>query len=88
MSHPYYTLVLIALVLWFVYLFAESSKRTRERIQAMREAIAGLLDISDCQCNRAGTCERCTAWQVLKKEQHIAREDESSRDRLDEGPNY
>jgi hypothetical protein len=87
-NHPWFTLIAGALGVWFVYLFVKIFKDHEERFSILRSALGGLLRISACRCNKAGTCAYCNATKVLEKESKIARETREHAEQYDSGQNF
>ena len=57
--------VAVSITVWgFFSMFRETELRKRK----LRNALAGLLRISDCHCDGEGTCAFCHASSVLAKE--------------------
>jgi len=54
-----------ALVMWGLFSMFEKTELRKRRL---RDALAGLLRISECRCDGKGTCAVCHASSVLAKE--------------------
>jgi hypothetical protein len=78
LSHPWFTLIFYVLCAWFIYMFCKMIIDIHERLRKLRSALDGLVRISACRCNKAGTCAYCNASKVLEKEFKIAYETEES----------
>ena len=88
MSHPWFTLIIGAVCVWFIYLFVKIFKAIEERLSNLRRALDGLLLISACRCNKAGTCAHCKASKVLEKESRIASEMRRHPEQYDSDQNF
>jgi hypothetical protein len=81
-SHPWFTLIVGAICVWFIYLFVNIFKDIEERLSNLRSALDGLLRISSCRCNKAGTCAHCNASRLLEKESRIPLQEDQSETAL------
>jgi len=88
MSHSWFTLIFYALCAWFIYMFLKMIIDIHERLNKLRSALGGLLHISACRCNKAGTCAHCNATKVFEKESKIAHQMRESGERYDAGQNF
>ncbi len=61
MSHPWFTLLGGVFCVWVIYLLAKIFIEIEKRSSELRCALDGLLRISVCRCNNAGTCAYCNA---------------------------
>jgi hypothetical protein len=88
MSHPWFTIIVGAFCVLFIYVLGKVFIDNEKRFSDLRSALESLLRISACRCNNAGTCAHCKATKVLEKELKIAREMKESGERYDAGQNF
>jgi hypothetical protein len=81
-SHQLLILVQGAIGLLFVYVLVKVFMDMEARLKKLNGAVEGLLCISSCRCEKAGTCAHCHATKVIEKERHIAYE-RRKREELD-----
>jgi hypothetical protein len=58
--------------LLFVYVLFKVFIDMDARLTKLNGAVEGLLCISACRCEKAGTCAHCRATKVIEQERHIA----------------